>query len=224
MAENKTVLGYWGIRGVAAPLRLLLAYTEMPHVDKVHTNPEHWFSHEKSKLNSDFPNLPYLIHGDKTYTESEALYYAISHFANKPELAGASPNDVVQMKTAEGVVRDMRKAAFNLITDENYEKTKEDVWNKTFKPKLDGFQKVLQGKKWLLGDNISYADFQMYDAFKFASKLYPEQFKNYADLEAYIQRFEEIPQIKNCLESESFRLHNRHWLGQHVTKWHVAAW
>lgn len=86
------------------------------------------------------------------------------------------------MKVAEGVIRDIRRTAFGLLTDENHEKNKEEVWNKTFQPQLDSFQKALQGKKWLLGDRLSYADFQIYDFFSAFSRMYLVPFKNYPDL------------------------------------------
>ena len=63
-------LGYWNIRGLAQPIRLLLEYTEIPWVDELYKqegpnsskpfDKSCWFN-VKNSLGLDFPNLPYLI-------------------------------------------------------------------------------------------------------------------------------------------------------------------
>ena len=64
--SEKPELGYWAIRGLAQPIRLLLAYTGTKFVDTKYkvtgTAPNFdksaWFS-IKFSLGLDFPNLPY---------------------------------------------------------------------------------------------------------------------------------------------------------------------
>jgi len=46
---------------------------------------------DKSKLNLDFPNLPYLINGDFKLTESIAIARYIIRKSNKKDLLGKTP-------------------------------------------------------------------------------------------------------------------------------------
>ena len=60
MADQKVILGYWGIRGRGQPLRFALAYTGLPWEDKVYTVRDQWFAQDKPALKTPFPNIPYL--------------------------------------------------------------------------------------------------------------------------------------------------------------------
>ncbi|KAJ3227773.1 Glutathione S-transferase Mu 4 [Chytriomyces hyalinus] len=75
------VLAYWAIRGLAAPIRYLLEYTNTPYEDKHYSQgdgPEfsraEWMD-EKPGLSADLPfaNLPYFIDGSVKLTQSNAI-------------------------------------------------------------------------------------------------------------------------------------------------------
>ncbi len=96
--ENKLILGYWDLRGIAAPIRYLLEYLEVPYSDLYHVygeaphySKDKWLS-LKNQLGLDFPNLPYLIDGEFKITESQAI---IRYICNKhcPKLLGESLKD-----------------------------------------------------------------------------------------------------------------------------------
>ena len=62
MSTNTTtgmpILAYWDIRGLAAPIRLLLEYAGTPYENRVMIMPKpEWLEYKKS-LGFDFPNLP----------------------------------------------------------------------------------------------------------------------------------------------------------------------
>ena len=67
---DKPELGYWAIRGLAQPIRLLLNYTGTEFVDKKYEvtgsapnwDVSSWFG-IKFSLGLDFPNLPYYMDG-----------------------------------------------------------------------------------------------------------------------------------------------------------------
>ena len=71
--SEKPELAYWAIRGLAQPIRLLLAYTGTKFVDTKYqvtgTAPNFdkscWFD-IKFSLGLDFPNLPYFKDGQVT--------------------------------------------------------------------------------------------------------------------------------------------------------------
>jgi hypothetical protein len=96
-AKNpKIKLGYWKIRGLAQPIRYLLEYIEHPYED-VHYEQgdapefsiESWTS-VKNDLGLHFPNMPYMIDGATTLTDTVAImiYLAAKY---EPELLGKTP-------------------------------------------------------------------------------------------------------------------------------------
>jgi len=71
-------LGYWDVRGLGMPIRLMLAYLDVDYEDKLYslTKAPHdkgeWLA-VKHSLGFDFPNLPYWEDGDIKLTESRAI-------------------------------------------------------------------------------------------------------------------------------------------------------
>ena len=71
-------IGYWDIRGLAEPIRMLLKHLNIEFEEKRYgfgneseasfPNLDEWLA-EKFTLGLDFPNLPYLIDGDFKMTE-----------------------------------------------------------------------------------------------------------------------------------------------------------
>ena len=66
---SKPTLGYWNIRGLAEPLRLMLAYGGVEYNDeRIDFDPfpnfrETWLK-QKYEIGVPLPNLPYYIDGD----------------------------------------------------------------------------------------------------------------------------------------------------------------
>lgn len=67
---SSITLGYWKLRGLASPIKYLLAYREVEYTDKLYNigpapdfDRSEWLN-EKETLGLDFPNLPYLLDGD----------------------------------------------------------------------------------------------------------------------------------------------------------------
>lgn len=76
MDNSKLVVGYWGIRGVAQPLRFLLEYLGLPFEDRRYTSPEAWFGADKQQpgfIDNPLVNLPYLKDGDRVMTSFSYL-------------------------------------------------------------------------------------------------------------------------------------------------------
>ena len=57
---TKPVLSYYGFRGLAQPIRFLLAHLGIEYTEMLIENHEHWEQH-KGKLGLPFPSLPCYI-------------------------------------------------------------------------------------------------------------------------------------------------------------------
>lgn len=61
--------------------------------------------------------------------------------------------------------------------------------------------KYLDNKKFLTGDNPKYADFHGYEYVTILKHIFPESFKEWANLDKWLKNFEELPSIKSYMES-----------------------
>jgi len=110
---KKPVLGYWKIRGLAAPIRYIFEYLKVPFEDKFYEQGDApdfdvscWTS-EKYALGLDFPNLPYLIDGDLKITESQAiLRYVVNKYG--PHLNGKNVEDQARVDMVYSVLTDIK--------------------------------------------------------------------------------------------------------------------
>ena len=138
-------IGYWRLRGLAQPIRLLLAYTETPFQEVVYdfAEKQRWFDEDKKNIGFDFPNIPYLIDGDLKLTESSAIMKYLVKRSGKNELLGKNLQDEGSVESILGVENDslneMRKL---LAVKENVEIAKAEALAK-IKPKLDALKKFV---------------------------------------------------------------------------------
>eukprot|EP01065_Artemidia_motanka_P025437 TRINITY_DN30433_c0_g1_i1.p2 TRINITY_DN30433_c0_g1~~TRINITY_DN30433_c0_g1_i1.p2 ORF type:complete len:336 (+),score=156.59 TRINITY_DN30433_c0_g1_i1:63-1010(+) len=68
----KVTVGYWGIRGLGAPLRMMCCYKGADVTDKRYTDPDEWFKKDKPELQKKnaLMNLPYVKIGGTVVTQS----------------------------------------------------------------------------------------------------------------------------------------------------------
>jgi glutathione S-transferase len=210
--ENKTstkpILGYWAIRGLAQPIRLLLEYAGIEYTDKRYVcgdastkfNREQWTS-EKHKLGLDFPNLPYWIDSDVKLTQSAAILH---HVARKAKLTATEDKQKAILEMIEGAVVDIRSDFVDACYDSEH-------WEQKFKDHAAGLQerlKVLDSwlnkKAWVGGDKLSYVDFLLYELLDQHSIAFPRCLEPLQNLSAFVKSFEALPAIAKYLKSSSY--------------------
>ena len=106
--------GYWKIRGLASNIRYQLAYSgvndyemiEYEQGDAPDFNSACWFD-VKPTLGLAFPNLPYLIDGDHSMTETMAIHKYLAD-KYKPELLGTTPQERGTVNMLAGVLSDLK--------------------------------------------------------------------------------------------------------------------
>ena len=161
---GKLVLGYWDIRGLAQPIRYLLAHVGAEYEDKQYFygeapdfNKDSWFS-VKQTLGFDFPNLPYLIDGDLKVTESHAIH---RYLCNKyrPELLGKTTEDKAKVDMIMGVSQDIRSASYNMIYETGDREGLKTLGYERFAP----ISKFLADKPFIVGDYPTFPDFFVFE-------------------------------------------------------------
>ncbi|XP_071523420.1 glutathione S-transferase Mu 4-like [Panulirus ornatus] len=148
------VLGYWNIRGLAQPIRLLLEYVGTEFEDKYYEcgpapdyNKSCWFD-TKFSFGFDFPNLPYYIDGDVKVTQSNAI---LRYIARKHGMCGKTEEEMIRVDILENQAMDFRNGFVRLCYLEYNVKKQQylDALPKTIKL----FSDFLGSRTWFAGDN-----------------------------------------------------------------------
>ncbi|XP_025016297.1 glutathione S-transferase Mu 1 isoform X3 [Tetranychus urticae] len=206
------ILGYWKIRGLCDPIRLLLAHTGQEYEMKEYSiGPEpgydisEWLD-EKFNLGLDFPNLPYYIDKDEgvKITQTVAI---IRYLARKHGLVGESDEETIKIEMVE-------QQAIELIftctrtwycrDDDLFDKLKEEMM--TILPgKLIGLAKFLGENQYIIGDRITYVDFMLYSILDYIRLFEESLFDEASSLKDYLTRIESLPEIEKYLSSDDFK-------------------
>jgi len=204
----KMILGYWEIRGLGQPCRLLLAHAGANYEDKrYYTGPapdydkSQWLS-EKYKLGLDFPNLPYLIDGDVKLSQTHAI---MRYLGRKFGLVGSNETETIRSELAEQQLADLRGNFVGLCyTPPAMHAERKPAALEAMKAALENFSKFLGDRPWMAGDKLTYADFLCYEIFFQLYVFDKPLFDGAVNLRAYIQRFEELPAIAAYLKSDKY--------------------
>ena len=155
------MLGYWKIRGLAAQIRYMFFYLDVPFVDKfyqVGPPPEYdrscWYS-EKYALGLEFPNVPYLFDGDVKLTETQAIMQYIAK-KYKPELLGRSAAQVGRIRMLGNHVAELKEMATNPAYPPGADR---EAIVSSCRPVLAQIVRVMGGSQWIAGENLSWVDF-----------------------------------------------------------------
>ena len=200
------VLCYWDTRGLAQPIRLLLEYTNTEFEDKMIAcgpapdfDKSGWFD-SKYSLGLDFPNLPYYKDEDVSLTQSNVI---LKYIARKNNLDGTSLKEKAEADMCADLIMDLRNSWSRLCYNPNFESLK-DEYLVGLKGQLQAFSKFLGTKSWLVGEQITYPDFHLYEMLSQHKMLQPDCLKEYPNLEMYCTRFEKLPAIEKYMKSDRF--------------------
>ncbi|OXA53606.1 glutathione S-transferase class-mu 26 kDa isozyme 47 [Folsomia candida] len=202
---GKPQFGYWDLRGLGHATRFALAYmgVDYEHVVYIENNEEaggeKTWAHQKPKLGMDAPNLPYWFDDKVKLTESLAiLKYVVRKY--KPALM---PTDLVQLskvEQTEGVIADTYSYIFAAAYS-GTDKEKERFESETPK-KVEILSKCLGDKKFLLGNEMCYLDFVLFEQFSMLTKYRPDLVPK--NLQAFVSNLEKIPEIATYISSPTF--------------------
>jgi len=199
-------LGYWKIRGLAQPMRMMLHYAGEDFED-VHYEqgdaPEYsrdaWMK-VKHTLGLDFPNLPYYIDGKIKITQSNAI---LRYIARKHDLLGKTEEEKANVDIMLENAMDFRNGFVRMCYNPKYEELIKE-YEKPGKEIIAGYEKWLSNKKWFAGDNVTVADFPMYELLDQHRLMIPGILDAYPKICDFMTRFEALPKIKAYMASPQF--------------------
>jgi len=197
--------GYWNIRGLGEPVRLLLEYLEVPYEWKAYTpeNMAEWFENDKVNLGIEFPNLPYLIDGDFKTSQLQTI---LKYIGRKHGLFGAETNEEIAKQEAMMDNAHDFRTRFSILcygSGDFEEKKKQFLENL---PKtLAHYESRLSNQKWLMGDDIFVGDFLMWSGLDAVACLEPSYLDKFPNVARYKKNFESLPQIEKFLKSDNFK-------------------
>ncbi|XP_037682374.1 glutathione S-transferase Mu 1-like isoform X2 [Choloepus didactylus] len=186
------ILGYWDIRGLAHPIRLLLEYTDSNYEEKKYTlgdapdyDRSQWLN-DKFKLGLDFPNLPYLIDGARKITQSNAI---LRYIARKHNLCGETEAEEIRVDILENQIVDTRLQLATICYSPDFEKLKPE-YLEGLPEKMRLYSQFLGKRPWFAGDKITFVDFLVYDVLDQNRLFEPkclDAFPNLKQISAYMK-------------------------------------
>ncbi|XP_047440299.1 glutathione S-transferase Mu 3-like [Mugil cephalus] len=198
-------LAYWDIRGFAQPIRLMLEYTGTKYEEKFYVcgeAPDYdkscWFD-VKFKLGLDFPNLPYLLDGDKKVVQSNAI---MRYIARKSNLCGETEDEKIRVDILENQVVDFR-GGFVRMCYTDVDKLKPG-YLEALPASLKQFSDFLGERKWFAGDKITFVDFMIYEVLDQHRMFHPPCLDEFKNLKDFHHRFEALDKIAAYLKSSRF--------------------
>jgi len=205
-------IGYWKIRGLAAPLRMMAVYSGVAYKDNSYDvlgGPGKWdysqWASVKPSLAEKNPliNLPYVKDGETIVTQSNAC---LLYLARKFNLLGKTPEETTRTEQILFQSFDLRNDKIAVV----YEYPGSDI-NKFFTESVpEHFGKFENwfkhnGTPFCAGNEPTLGDFPLWEivdqVHRFQIKENKDTFGNYPLLKAYHERFRALPQLAAYFQS-----------------------
>jgi len=205
--EPRITLGYWAIQGLGSAARMMMVYAGVDFKNVMYTQkgPEENYSRAewydvKYTLGFDFPNLPYLIDSQngKKMTESKAIYrYLARQFGigvqSDPELSTAD----MMLEVVQGAMSKFTRLCYG-----NFNEETKTEYIKALPEVMKGIEAYMDGKTFLTGDEISYADFSLYYLCVAHLKLDAAFLKQFPNLCSFYETFCALDGMKRWNRTE----------------------
>ena len=199
-------LGYWKIRGLASALRYQLAYSGVNDYEMVEyeqgDGPE--FSRQtwldvKPTLGLAFPNLPYLIDGDHSMTETLAIHKYLAD-KYKPELLGGDAGQRGHVQMLAGILFELKFA----ITPPCYGSGNKDEMNAEATKRIPALI-AFRGDHKFFFDSPTWIDFQFYETIQLLAFVNPNFFTEFPSLQGYVDNVRALPGLAEYLADPNHR-------------------
>ncbi|KRX15620.1 putative splicing factor, arginine/serine-rich 7 [Trichinella nelsoni] len=187
-------LVYFPIRGLAEPIRLLLHDQKVQFLDN-RIQQKDWPEIKSQML---FGQVPCLYEDDQPIVQSGAI---MRHLGRRFGLYGNAEEMTYVDQIYEGVV-DLRLKYARLIYSDSFHDSKGKFVNEVLPDELAKFEKILTGKKYILDDEITFADYALAELLDVLLILSSSCLEKFTALTIYHSRFMNRPNLKNYLSSD----------------------
>ena len=177
--------GYWNIKGLGAPLRMLLCWANVPFTATMYDvkmlegrglDAKGWFGPKKAlKEKNPFVNLPYVAAGDDVLvSQSNACF---SFLGRELNMMGQSPNELIMCETLLCEMMDLRNSMTRFAYSDEFANVEAD--GVALLSNVMGKNGVLQkielhlaneklsapsrSDRFLVGGNCTAPDFHLYE-------------------------------------------------------------
>lgn len=202
----KSKLGYWNIRGLGAPIRMLLHCCEVPFDDVRYElgdapgfSASAWLD-AKFTLGLDLPNLPYFVDDRGRFVQTLAIMRHIA--ARHGDALGADDPRVDMMAQAAMDLRNVFvRCCYGSRTMDDVNKEVQQA----IMPQLEMWERLMSsGRVFCTGDTLTFADFFLAEHIDQMRLVLPRAIQKHAALQAYADRFFSLPQIQAFMQTPHF--------------------
>lgn len=190
--SDQVVLGYWGIRGRAQPLRHLLCFCNIPFEDKCYLSPDA-YGKDMAECGIDFPNLPYLLDGDVKFSETLAIARYIVRKSGRTDLLGNTPEDEAKAHNILVTFNDLFNPALGLFFNKKINDLKMPWFFKS-KQQFTKIEKCLEGKDYAIG-YLTMVDFFIAEGSFYFEILFPEEYKKFKGIHRIREKIMALPEV-----------------------------
>ena len=225
------VVGYWSIRGLGAPLRMMLHAAKVDHIVAMYdvienqTNDESWnlstYLGDKNWLKKDynsFCNLPFVVDTQVKNDDGKELVVVqtnacFMYLGRELNMMGKNNLEMVKCEELLCEIMDLRNNMVKFAYGGNSSEIM--AWkmfssSKKILNKLEAYLKSKKGSCYLVGEQLSAPDFhlfEMLDQFDGLCKVYGSKFEDeywpcYPCLKEFITAFSMLPENQNYLQSD----------------------
>lgn len=181
------LIGYWDIRGLATPIRLLLEQANAEYEEKLYKcggppdfNRDQWLS-EKFNLGLDFPNLPYMVDGNVKLTQSHVI---MRYLGRKFNMAGANEAEQTRADLVATQTMDYHMDYVRIVYNPDFNNLKVD-YAKAVPDKMKMLSQFIGNNKFVVGDKPTYADFVLFEYLEGQLYFNPEVLKDFPVLDKF---------------------------------------
>ncbi|KAM5140464.1 uncharacterized protein ACMZJ9_014317 [Mantella aurantiaca] len=195
------VITYFPVRGRVEASRLLLADQGISWKDD-EVQMQDWASGKGDlKKNAVFGQLPRLQDGSFVLYQSNTI---LRYLGRKYGVAGSSEQEIAVVEMVNDGVEDFRMKYYKFLFVEN--EANKDKYLEELSHQLGYFENILSknanGTKFLVGDGITYADYDLVDTLQCNLDLSPKCLSAFPLLSAYLERILKRPKLSEYLKSD----------------------
>ncbi|XP_041029910.1 glutathione S-transferase P-like [Carcharodon carcharias] len=193
---------YFPVRGRCSAMRMLMA-DQGQTWKEVALSKEQWTNGDTRK-SCAFGQLPKFQDGDFVLVQSNTI---LRYLARQHNLYGKDMKEATLIDMVNDGAEDLR-VKYAILIFKEYE-TGKDAFIKNIPAELKPFENILAknngGKDFLVGNKISYADYNLVDLLSNLEVLSPGCLNVTPLLKAYVDRVLSRPKLKAYLESDAHK-------------------